>query len=159
VSNLTEPLIIKFKRLSEAAKIPTKNHSQDAGWDLYSVEDYTIYPNEIGKISTDIAISIPPGYVGIIMSRSSLGIKTVDVYGGVIDSGYTGMIKVILYNGQEYIDGANKNGAYDNNNLNIHKGDKIAQMLILPVPDVEFLEVDELDETARSEKGFGSSGR
>lgn len=142
----SESLIIKYKLLHPSLTPPTKAHDTDAGWDLYSALCTTVYPGEVLKIPTGIAISIPTGYVGIIKGRSSVSSQGIDIFGGVIDSGYIGELSILLYN---------TNKEHD---FYVGYGHKIAQMLILPVPDVEFLEVDSLEETQRGEKGWGSSG-
>lgn len=137
---------ILAKKLDPDAKIPSYAHPGDAGMDLYSLEDITI--DSGGRIScrTGFAMQIPQGYAGLIWDKSGIaannGIKTM---AGVVDSGYRGEIKTVLVNlGKE---------AY-----NIKKGDKIAQMLIQKVENLEIVEVEKLDETSRGEGGFGSTG-
>ncbi len=95
---------------------------------------------------TNIAISIPEGYVGLIWPRSGLAAKNgIDVFAGVIDSGYRGEIKVCLYNSSQI-------------NFEINKGDRIAQIIFHKLPQTEMLEVDSLDDSIRGDSGFGSSG-
>ena len=139
--------MIKIKLLNDAAKIPTKAHKSDAGWDLYaSYTSQPVYPHKRRLVSTDISIAIPDGYCGLIWPRSGLSVKKViDVLAGVIDSGYRGEIKVCLLNTSDQI-------------VHIHPADRIAQLIIQKVEDVKFLEVDNLDDTDRGEGGFGSSG-
>ena len=139
--------MIKIKLLNDAAKIPTKAHKSDAGWDLYaSCASQPVYPHKRRLVSTDISIAIPDGYCGLIWPRSGLSVKKgIDVLAGVIDSGYRGEIKVCLLNTSDQM-------------VHIHPGDRIAQLIIQKVEDVEFLEVDNLDDTDRGEGGFGSSG-
>ncbi len=139
--------MIKIKLLNDAAKIPTKAHKSDAGWDLYaSYTSQPVYPHKRRLVSTDISIAIPDGYCGLIWPRSGLSVKKgIDVLAGVIDSGYRGEIKVCLLNTSDQI-------------VHIHPGDRIAQLIIQKVEDVKFLEVDNLDDTDRGEGGFGSSG-
>ena len=150
MSNLSESMVIHFKKMVEGAKSPTKAYHSDAGWDLYASERVYLSAGDLQKIPTGIAVAIPEGYVGVIKDRSSMGSKRLKVFGGIIDAQYRGEAVVMIYNGKcpttadTYI---------------IEKGDKIAQMLILPVPDVEFVEVFDLGETDRGESGFGSSGK
>lgn len=158
---------IPIKLLSSDAKIPTKAHEIDAGFDLYSVQNIDIVSGQIAKIQTGITVNIPPGYVGLIQDKSSVGSKGLKVFGGVIDAGYTGEIIVCLGNmtscvqyyheklgGQEPI-----KSQYLETTLNIIKGQKIAQLVIVPLPRVKFVQVDSLEQTERSDKGFGSSGQ
>lgn len=142
---------INIKRLNSEAKIPTKAHTVDAGFDLYcSIKDtfgtsIFLWPEDGPVIiPTNISMQIPEGYFGLICDRSSFGSKGIKVFGGVIDSGYLGDIKVCLCN-------------VGNEGFRISHGDRIAQLLILPVPNVHFIEVDSLGETDRGDKGFGSS--
>ncbi len=141
---------INIKLLSNYAKIPTKAHIGDAGFDLYSSSPTnhwptdTILPFEIRKIPIDIALEIPEGYFGLICDRSSLGMSGVKVMGGVIDSTYRGNVYVCLLNSST-------------EPYHIKHGSKVAQLLILPVPIVHFIEVNELTKTDREKKGFGST--
>ena len=139
--------MIKVKLLSESASVPTKAHSSDAGWDLYaSNTSQPVYPHKRRLISTDISIAIPDGYCGLIWPRSGLSVKSgIDVLAGVIDSGYRGEIKVCLLNTSDQV-------------VHVHPGDRIAQLIIQKVEDIEFLEVDNLDDTDLGDGGFGSSG-
>ena len=135
---------LKVKRLTSTAKLPTKAHNNDAGWDLYAdiEKPVTIPTNGLQVIDTGIAVGIPDGYCGVIKDRSSFGVAGHHILGGIIDSQYRSSIKVIMYSFRGKV---------------INTGDKFAQMLILPVPKLELVEVDSLDETERGEKGFGSS--
>lgn len=136
---------IKVLTLSGTAKIPTKAHDSDAGYDLYSDKDITLLPGHRAKIPTAIAIAIPKGYSGFIWDRSGIGSKGVKVHGGVIDSSYRGEIMVCL-------------GNYSSEEIYFPKGSKIAQIVFKETPHFEMVEVDDLDETVRGNKGFGSSG-
>lgn len=131
--------------LDEGAKLPTKAHNTDAGYDLYSTEDCVIGPQERKLVSTGVHMAIPAGYVGLIWPRSGLSAKKgIDILAGVIDHGYTGEIKVCLLNtGDE--------------DFGVSAGDKIAQILIQAIYCVELVQVSSLDSSARGEKGFGSS--
>lgn len=170
---------MNFKKLDPKAKAPTKNNPQDAGYDLYALEDVEVHGTAVyssifsiaanlagqngmsekeieqmlwtfpdyvpSKIKTGIALEIPDGHVGLICDRSGMGSKGFKVMGGVIDSIYRGDVTVCL----------TKVG----NSAKIKAGDKIAQIVILPIANPELVEVEELTDTARGEKGFGSSGR
>ncbi|MBI2128739.1 dUTP diphosphatase [Candidatus Woesearchaeota archaeon] len=137
---------IKIKKLSKDAKLPSYAHEGDAGLDLYSDEDFILKVCERAAIKTGVQIAIPNGYVGLVWDKSGIalnhGIKTK---GGVIDSSYRGEVKVVMVNlGKE--------------DFMIKKGMKIAQMLVQKVEKAELEEAEALDETARNEKGFGSTG-
>ena len=137
---------LKVKRLSPTSKLPTKAHDTDAGWDLYAdiTHPVTIPTNGLATIDTGIAMAIPKGYCGQIWDRSSYGVNGTTKLAGVIDCSYRASVKVVLYSFRGKV---------------INPGDKFAQILILPVPEVEIEEVENLDDTERGEGGFGSSGR
>ena len=127
--------------------MPTRAFETDAGLDLYSPECVNIPPKWSVVIDTGVHIELPKNTVGLLKSKSGLNVKHGIQSGeGVIDVGYTGSIRVKLYNhsGKWY---------------QVNKGDKISQLVILPIltPDLEL--VDELDETERGDGGFGSTGR
>lgn len=147
--------------LDEGAKMPTRAHKTDAGLDLYTPFDCNVLPSEgnglfggffnsgeIGSVTIDtgVHVEIPKGYVGFVKSKSGLNVKHGLTAEGVIDSGYTGSIVVKLYN-------------HTNKDYFFEAGDKIAQLVLLPIitPDLEL--VDSLDETERGDNGFGSTGR
>ena len=141
---------MKIKLLSNKAKIPTKGSEDAAGWDLYSTTDAIIPPHTTAKISTDIAIEIPNGYFGAIFARSGLaakqGLRPANCV-GVIDSDYRGPIIVALHNDTD-------------ETKEVMLGDRIAQLIILPVCDFGGWEVvDELSDTERGDGGFGHSGK
>lgn len=138
--------MIQVKLLTASSKLPTRNNPTDAGLDLYSSEVSLIKGRSWKAISAGISISIPDGYYARIAPRSGLAYKHgLDVFAGVVDSGYRGEIKVILYNASEkdYL-------------VNIE--DKIAQLIIEKCYLWDILEVNELDNSDRGERGFGSSG-
>ncbi len=144
--------VLKVKLLNEGARIPTKAHEGDAGYDLYASEDTILYKSAV--VSTGVAVSIPRGYYGRVASRSGLSFKeNVEVGAGVVDSNFTSEILVHLYRHGPYID---LDSFYQ---LDIKKGDRIAQLIITPYASPEILVVGALDETERGEKGFGSSGK
>ena len=132
--------------LDEGATLPTRAHPTDAGLDLYSRHDAIIYGQDSECFDTGVHIEIPDGYVGMIKSKSGLNVKYGITSEGVIDAGYTGSMVVKLYNHSE-------------NPVYIKKGQKISQLVILPIatPDLEW--VDELEETDRGCNGFGSTGK
>ena len=136
---------IKVK-LDKDAYMPEKAHEIDAGWDIRTREDGYVGPGGWAVIDTGVHTAIPEGYVGFLKSKSGLNVKHGIRSEGVIDSGYTGSIVVKLYNDTD------KLYAYD-------KGDKISQLVILPIPETEMIHVDHLEDTERGTGGFGSSGR
>lgn len=131
--------------LSDTARLPRKMYHNDAGIDLFSDEEGEIGPYENKKISTGIAVAIPKGHCLVIKDRSGIATKTrCCVVAGVIDEQYRGPIIVAFENhGGEHIP--------------LRRGDRIAQALLLPVPEVDIVEVPELPETDRGENGFGST--
>jgi len=135
---------MKVKKALESATLPVRAHETDAGLDLYAIEDTTIKPLEVSKIRTGIAIELPKETVGLILDRSSMGAKNIKVMGGVIDEGYRGEIIVCLSNLNPY-------------NYSIKSGEKIAQLLVIPIITASIEEVKELSTTQRNDKGFGST--
>jgi dUTP pyrophosphatase len=142
-------MVLKVKRLSPKAKIPAYQTEEAAGFDLHSIEDVILKPNERRLISTGLAFEIERGYEIQIRPRSGLAFKhgiTVLNSPGTIDSDYRGEIKVLLINlGEE--------------DFEIKEGDRIAQAVIAPVIQASFEEVDTLSETKRGSGGFGSTGK
>lgn len=132
-------------KLDEGAKIPTRAHETDAGLDIYSREKQIVPARESTIFDTGVHVEIPVGYVGMLKSKSGLNVKYGITSEGVIDAGYTGSIVVKLYN----------NSGFD---YKIEKGDKISQLVIIPILTPEIEVVDELGQTERGDKGFGSSG-
>lgn len=138
---------IAVKRMDKKnGKIPTRAHPLDAGLDLYCSKSISYNPNEIILVSTGIAVGIPPGTVGMLRDRSSMGTKGLKVTAGILDSGYTGEVNVVLLN----LSG--KAG-------HIAQGDRVAQLLVLPIALPEVVEVEEFAPSDRGGKGFGSSGK
>lgn len=136
--------------LDPGAFMPTRAHETDAGLDLYSPVDAIVGSRwcDSGNsvcIDTGVHVEIPAGYVGMIKSKSGLNVKHNITSEGVIDSGYTGSMVVKLYN-------------HGNTSVKIEKGQKISQLVILPIitPDLEL--VDSLEDTERGNGGFGSTG-
>lgn len=132
--------------LDEGAILPTRAHPNDAGLDIYAPERKVIWGNTHTVIDTGVHIQIPEGYVGMITSKSGLMRDHSITCRGTIDSGYTGSIKAVLFNhsGATYI---------------VEKGQKITQLVIVPIITPEPVEVDSLEETERGCNGFGSTGK
>lgn len=138
--------MIKTKRMTSTATIPTRGSEQAAGLDLYADNEHTVLPNCVSVVPTGIAMAIPDGFVGLVWPRSGLACKHgVQSLAGVIDSDYRGELKVALT-------------TCTKTTIRIEKGDRIAQLLIVPVSMLECAEVDSLDDTARGADGFGSTG-
>ena len=135
---------IKVK-LDPGAYMPTRAHSTDAGLDLYAMEKHLIPCNDSMCFDTGVHVEIPAGYVGFLKSKSGLNVRFGITNEGVIDSGYTGSIMVKLYNhGEHYVE--------------IEKGQKISQLVLLPIITPELELVDDLEATERGDGGFGSTG-
>ena len=138
---------ILVKLVHPNAKIPIKTHpNEDAGFDLFSVDTKKIKPFTKEEFSVGIALGIPLGYYGQIATRSSYGNRGLRVHPGVIDAGYRGEITILVFNMTKKV-------------TTINKGDKIAQLLILPAPNFEIVEETQLPPSSRGSKGFGSSGK
>lgn len=141
---------LRFRRLQESATIPTRAHEGDAGLDLYACESAHLGPRERWSVGTGVAVEIPAGHAGLVLPRSGLarehGIALVNSP-GLIDSGYRGEIRVLMLN----TDPAEI--------FRIAPGDRIAQLLLVPIAATAPVAVEELAESARGEGGFGSSGR
>lgn len=143
-------MLIKLKKINRDAKIPSYGSEFSAGADLYACEEneITIIPHETRLIHTGIAIEIPNGYVGLIYARSGLASKRDLAPAnkvGVIDSDYRGEILVALHN-------------HGNKDQVIQPFERIAQLVIAPVTQATFEEVEELNTTERNAGGFGSTG-
>jgi len=139
---------VKFKKLTNEARDPQKNNSGDAAYDLFSVDDYEIEPGKRCLVRTGICIELPVDTEAQIRPRSGLAINhgiTVLNTPGTIDEPYRGEIGIILINHGE-------------NTFIVTKHMRIAQFLVKPIYETCFIEVDELSESSRGSKGFGSSG-
>lgn len=141
---------IRVALLSDTASVPVRKHAGDAGFDLFSPVNATLAPGEQWNAPLDIAVEIPDGYVGMMCSRSGMAMRGVSVYGapGIIDSGYRGCIRVNLLNVADHP-------------VSISIGDRIAQLLIVPVamPSIEVVDSLSPSPDGRGEGGFGSTGR
>ena len=166
-------LILNFKKLSPTAITPTKAHTTDAGFDLFSDEDVVLKYGETTAILTNIAIELPEGYVADVRPRSGLTLNTgLRVHYGTVDSGYRDGIGIICENGSHIQNDENgkkrvymvASGTLSNAStweqeiLFVPKGSKIAQLVILPIPTIELKEVNELSDSDRGVNGFGSTG-
>lgn len=150
---------IKFKKLSNKAVIPTKGREGDACFDLYATENLFITDNEPWLVKTNIAMEIPEGYFGKIYTRSGMAKKGWQTLGWVIDSNYRGDIWVLIrYSWKTFPDTLEVMDKVVKW-IEIKAGDRIAQLAIHKVEDVELEEVEELSDTNRGADGYGSSGK
>jgi dUTP pyrophosphatase len=139
---------ISFVAENSRALIPTRSHDDDAGFDLCSVEAVRLAPGERASVGTGLSIALPAGTAGLVLPRSGnalrLGLSVVNAP-GLIDSGYRGEVRVLLINhGAEVID--------------LEPGSRIAQLVVVDLPQVRFVQVDQLEGTTRGVGGFGSTG-
>jgi dUTP pyrophosphatase len=140
---------ISVQRLDRELPMPTHSHEGDAGVDLYTSIDFKLQSGERRLVPAGVAVAIPKGYVGLVCPRSGMAVKhgiTVVNGPGVVDSGYRGELKVALIN----------QGA---ETVSFERGDRIAQLLVVPVAVQELTEVAELPTSDRGDGGFGSTGR
>jgi dUTP pyrophosphatase len=139
---------LPITRLREDAIVPGRAYSGDAGLDLSSCERVELAPGERALVDTGLAVAIPEGYAGFVQPRSGLaarhGLSVVNSP-GLVDSGYRGELRVVLLNTDS------------NEPFVVEPGMRIAQLVVLPVPEVEVVEVDELPASERGVRGFGSS--
>ena len=140
---------IPLLKLDVDLPTPSHSHPGDGGADLYSRIDAILSPRERQMVPTGIAVAVPDGYAGLVVPRSGLaarhGIGVVNGP-GLLDAGYRGEINVILVN-------------HGSEPFTINRGDRIAQLVVVPVVVQEFVEVDELPPSPRGDGGFGSTGR
>ncbi|VXB24035.1 dUTP diphosphatase [Citricoccus sp. K5] len=138
---------LKVKRTDPAATLPTRAHPTDAGLDLYALNDVHLYASGRAIVPTGIAVAIPAGYYGQIQGRSGLAARDgVVPAGGVIDADYRGEVQVILMN-------------HSRNGWTAKAGDRIAQLVILPIATPGVVEVAELPGTERGHGAMGSTGK
>lgn len=131
--------------LDSCAKMPTKAHKSDAGYDIYAPCSISVLAHGNAVIDTGVHMIIPEGFVGMVKSKSGLNTMKDLTCEGVVDAGYTGSIVVKMYN----------NG---NNDYHFNKGDKLTQIVIMPIPNTELRQVYSLPNTERGANGFGSTG-
>lgn len=135
--------------LIKAQNVPSYSHPGDAGADLSSAESLTLAPGERATVGTGVSIALPAGFVAFVVPRSGLAAKhgiTVVNSPGTVDAGYRGEIKVTLLN-------TDKLAAFD-----ITAGDRIAQIIVMPLSQARFIPVEKLPASERGESGFGSTG-
>jgi dUTP pyrophosphatase len=139
---------LSIQRLRDDAVVPTRAYAGDAGLDLASCERVELGPGERATVATGLAVAIPDGYAGFVQPRSGLasrhGITIVNTP-GLVDSGYRGELKVILLNTDA------------TETFVVEPGMRIAQLVVMQVPGIDPIEVDELPESERGVRGFGSS--
>lgn len=133
-------------QLDNGAKMPTRAHETDAGLDIYARETKTIPARGSAVFDTGVHIELPRRTVGMLKSKSGLNVKHGITSEGVIDVGYTGSIVAKLYNNSDF-------------DYIVQEGDKITQLVILPILTPELELVDSFEDTERGGNGFGSSGR
>jgi len=137
-----------LQRLRADAVVPERAYTGDAGLDLAACERVELGPGERATVGTGLAVAIPDGYAGFVQPRSGLAAKhgiTIVNAPGLVDSGYRGELKVVLLNTDA------------REPFVVEPGMRIAQLVVLPVPEVEAVVVDELPASERGERGFGSS--
>lgn len=132
--------------IDNGAYEPQRAHENDAGFDLRSPIEIRVDAGESVTIDSGVHVAIPKGYVGMLKSKSGLNVRYGLQSEGVIDCGYTGSIVIKIHN-------------HGKENILIEKGDKISQLVILPIVTPEIEVVSELEETERGDNGFGSTGR
>jgi dUTP diphosphatase len=139
---------LPIRRLHDDAVLPERAYSGDAGLDLAACERHELGPGERALVGTGLAVAIPAGHAGFVQPRSGLAAKhglTVVNSPGLVDSGYRGEIRVVLLNTDAQAP------------FVVEPGMRIAQLVVLPVPELDPVEVDELPESERGVRGFGSS--
>jgi dUTP diphosphatase len=139
---------LAVRRLRDDAVLPIQAYDGDAGFDLAAADGVTIPPGGRAVVGTGIAVAIPDGHAGFVVPRSGLAAR--DGLGkvnspGIVDSGYRGEVRVVLLNTDR------------ERPFVVEPGMRIAQLLVVPVPSVRLVEVDELPDSTRGERGFGSS--
>jgi len=138
--------VLRWAKLSDSAKAPTRGSAKAAGYDLYSAEEATIEPGKRKLVATDIQIEVPSGCYGRVAPRSGLAVKHgIDVGAGVVDEDYRGNVKVLLFN-------------FGDTEFKVAPGDRIAQLVLERIIYADLEELPSLDETARGAGGFGSTG-
>jgi len=137
---------IKIKKLKDGVKLPKYHHPGDVGMDLYSMETVKMNPGEHHRFWHGFAMEFPEGNAGIIMDKSSISKAGLIHMGGVFDAGYRGEYNTHLVN-------------LGNDPYTVEEGDKVSQLVIVPVVIAELEETDTLSESSRGEGGFGSTGK
>lgn len=162
---------LKFHKFADDAILPTRSHEDDAGLDMYAAEDMIVTPNN-NVVRLGVGVEIPRGYVGLLLPRSSMNKKGIVTLLGVIDSGYTGEVKATFFpatiikartrismsyalDNLRYCDTSENSLDY---NINIFKGDRVCQLVVVPIMCVDACWDTEKEEE-RGINGFGSTGR
>jgi dUTP pyrophosphatase len=141
---------LPLRRLSDAAVLPGRAYPGDAGLDLSSAEHHVLEPGERAVVGTGLAVAIPEGHAGLVVPRSGLAARhgiTIVNAPGLVDAGYRGEVKVVLRNTDQ------------RERFVVEPGMRIAQLVVVAVPELEPVEAAELAETERGARGYGSSGR
>lgn len=142
-------MVVRVRRLDPGLPVPAYAMPGDAGADLYAREDVTLAPGQRQLVPTGLAIALPDGYVGLVHPRSGLANKhgiTIVNAPGTVDSGYRGELMINLLNTDA------------TQPVTLRRGDRIAQLLVQRVERAAFVEVENLGDTARGDRGFGSTG-
>jgi len=140
---------LETKRFDGALPLPSHQREGDAGLDLCVREDVSLAPGQRSVVGTGLAVAIPEGYVGLVAPRSGLALRcglSLTNAPGVIDSGYRGEVKLILQNLDQRLP------------IDLARGERVAQLLVVPVATVSCVEVDELPPSERGDRGHGSTG-
>ena len=138
--------LLPVRRLDPAAMLPTRAHPDDAGLDMYALEDSVVPPGEGRLLRTGVAFAVPAGHVGLVCDRSSLARRGLKTAGGVIDAGYRGEVGVVVWN-------------LSREAQHVKKGERCAQMLVIPIATPAPVDSADLGDTVRGAGGFGSTGR
>jgi dUTP pyrophosphatase len=141
-------IVVEVTRLREGARVPGRPYAGDAGLDLATCEAIRLAPGERALVPTGLAVAIPEGYAGFVQPRSGLAARdgiTVVNSPGLIDAGYRGEIQVVLLNTDR------------ERTFTAQPGERVAQLVVLPVPELSLREVEELPPSERGVRGFGSS--
>ncbi len=136
---------MKVKKLHPDALLPKRAHATDSGADLFALERTVLPPRAVSHVHTGIAIELPPGTSGIIWGKSSVESKGIKAMAGLVDAPYRGELIVCMYN-------------LNDTEFVFEKGQKVAQLVVLPTLYPDFEEAAELSNTARGSGGFGSTG-
>ena len=140
-------LSVKIQRLENCFALPSRRDRQDAGWDCYAAENTLLLPRTIGKVSLGFSLEIPEQWAVLLLPRSGLASRGITLSNspGLIDSSYRGTVSALVSN-------------LSDEPFTIKRGDRICQLVFMPVPDVHWQETAELSATQRGAGGFGSTG-
>lgn len=150
-------LELKVKLLDHKARVPARALPGDLGFDLFSLDDVVVQPGETITAKTGVAFEFPEGWGALVRPRSSQGKAGITIHAGVVDSGYRGEVVVLVHNTNEFV--ANDPGLNSDNTIVYKAGDKIAQLVLIPVFPGTIVQVEELGASERGARGFGSTGR